>query len=392
MIQSIDSKGFASVRAVVSVWPPRPTIYLGECVTLICRAEAGANWTVNYRWFSDKPQKHLTTNSRHLVIGDSFIITVVSRADGGSYWCQAERNVSNPPVLSKPVHLTVSEWMPPSLSVTPNSRQHFQGNRISFQCPAVSENNSTERNSTAWTLQKLTNSDARPACQTQEGAVYDKVPGTCSFTSPNSGNSGLYWCQCGERRSNSVTISVSSLTDGSVIIMVPAHPVAVGDRVRLRCRFWFQKSNRTTFYKDGEEILTLNVTEMVIDNVTSADEGHYKCADPEDKSESTESWLAVRSQLTSGYGTPVQTEGTWIWVVLSSCILGVLSLILLFLLMVCHFRWHMCCTGSCSSSKERTSPVEAPTTQQDGTEVQWDLAWMEMANLLDKQHYPATLG
>ncbi|KAL1022540.1 hypothetical protein UPYG_G00029050 [Umbra pygmaea] len=164
--------------------------------------------------------------------------------------------------------------------------------------------------------------------------------------------------------------------DDSVIIMSPAHPVTEGEQVVLRCHYSFHKPNRTTFYKDGKEVSSLNVTEMVIDNVTSTDEGFYKCADPEDKSASPERWLAV--------------QGTWTWVVLSSCIVGILLLITLILILVCHYRWHLRCTGGWLSSKEGPTSIQAPQTKQDVTEIQWDLAWMEMANLLDKQEYTAS--
>lgn len=41
-------------------------------------------------------------------------------------------------------------------------------------------------------------------------------------------------------------------------------------------------------------------------------------------------------------------------------------------------------------SKENLPAVELPATKQDTTEVQWDLSWMEMSNLLDKHLYPGT--
>lgn len=51
----------------------------------------------------------------------------------------------------------------------------------------------------------------------------------------------------------------------------------------------------------------------------------------------------------------------------------------------------MFCTQSCwPVSKEDLPAVELPVTKQDVTEVQWDLSWMEMSNLLDKQLYPGT--
>lgn len=53
------------------------------------------------------------------------------------------------------------------------------------------------------------------------------------------------------------------------------------------------------FFKNGAEILTYNCTHsgqavmMTIENVTREDEGIYKCASPDRKLESPESWLSV---------------------------------------------------------------------------------------------------
>uniref|UniRef100_A0A4W5R0M2 Immunoglobulin domain-containing protein n=1 Tax=Hucho hucho TaxID=62062 RepID=A0A4W5R0M2_9TELE len=277
-----------------------------------------------------------------------------------------------------------AELTPPSLAVIPNSRQHFQRERFSLQCPAVSESNFTESNSTDWTLWQLTDFGVRSGCQTLDGTVRKEVPGACSLSSLYS---GLYWCESSKWRSSTVNITVSY---GSMIIVCPAHPVTEGDQVTLHCRYWFQKPNQTTFYKDGVEVVSLNVTEMTIDNVTSADEGFYKCAEPEEKLESPECWLSVRRNSTSEERKTLSSEGTWIWVLLFCCIVVILLLIPVVMLLVRHYRSRMWCTRSCFSSKEGPPPGEAPQTKQDVTEVQWDLAWMEMANLLDKQQYPAT--
>uniref|UniRef100_A0A8C7H3T2 Uncharacterized LOC109901572 n=1 Tax=Oncorhynchus kisutch TaxID=8019 RepID=A0A8C7H3T2_ONCKI len=323
--------------------------------------------------------------------------------------------------MSPPLILPISlaELTPPSLAVIPNSLQHFQGEHFSLQCPAVSESNSTESNSTDWTLWQLTDFGVRSGCQTLEGTVRKEVPGACSLSSLYS---GLYWCESSKWRSNTVKIIVSY---GSMIIVGPAHPVTEGDQVTLHCRYWFHKPNLTTFYKDGVEVV-LNVTEMTIDNVNGADEGFYKCAEPEEKLESPESWLSVRRNSTSEERKTLSSEGTvsthktlqspqppssnththvhtrliwfpvfphsgtWIWVLLFCCIVVILLLIPVVMLLVRHYRLHMWCTRSCFSSKEGPPPGEAPQTKQDVTEVQWDLGWMEMANLLDKQQYPAT--
>ncbi|KAM9480509.1 sialoadhesin-like isoform 1-T1 [Salvelinus alpinus] len=384
MIQTTDSKGSPNIRAVLSVWPPGSTIYIRESVALGCSVEAGANYSWTYHWFRHTSHKLVTPNARHMISGDSYSITGVAKADGGSYWCQAERNGSTTPLLSDPAHLTVSELTPPSLAVIPNSRQHFQGERFSLQCPAVSESNSTESNSTDWTLWQLTDFGVRSGCQTLKGTVRKEVPGACSLSSLYS---GLYWCESSKWRSNTVNITVSY---GSMIIVGPAHPVTEGDQVTLHCRYWFHKPNQTTFYKDGVEVVSLNVTEMTIDNVNGADEGFYKCAEPEEKLESPESWLSVRRNSTSEERKTLSSEGTWMWVLLFCCIVVILLLIPVVMLLVRHYRLRMWCTRSCFSSKEGPPPGEAPQTKQDVTEVQWDLGWMEMANLLDKQQYPAT--
>ncbi len=55
------------------------------------------------------------------------------------------------------------------------------------------------------------------------------------------------------------------------------------------------------------------------------------------------------------------------------------------------WRYQTFCTRSrWSVSKEDLPAVELPATKQDMTEVQWDMSWMEMSNLLDKQLYPDT--
>lgn len=46
---------------------------------------------------------------------------------------------------------------------------------------------------------------------------------------------------------------------------------------------------------------------------------------------------------------------------------------------------------SCWPSSQQDRPsVGLPATKQDATEVQWDLSWMEMSNLIDRHAYPNT--
>lgn len=94
----------------VSVWPPGSNIYPGECMLLRCSVASGSRSVWTYRWFRNKPHTALTPNPRHLASHDSYSITGVTREDGGSYWCQAERRGRNSTtvLLSDPARLTVS--------------------------------------------------------------------------------------------------------------------------------------------------------------------------------------------------------------------------------------------------------------------------------------------
>ncbi|XP_050925617.1 low affinity immunoglobulin gamma Fc region receptor II-a-like [Lates calcarifer] len=89
-------------------------------------------------------------------------------------------------------------------------------------------------------------------------------------------DSGEYWCETKEgERSNSVSITV---TDGSVILESPAHPVMQGYAVTLRCRNKAKTTNlRADFYKDGQLMNNSPAREMIINNVSKLDEGLYRC-------------------------------------------------------------------------------------------------------------------
>lgn len=89
-------------------------------------------------------------------------------------------------------------------------------------------------------------------------------------------------------------------TDGTIILKTPAIPVFEGNKVVLYCQYWTGNHSKTTFFKNGAEILTYNssssdrVIAMTIENVTQEDEGFYKCASHDRHLESPESWLSVR--------------------------------------------------------------------------------------------------
>ncbi|XP_044216868.1 Fc receptor-like protein 6 [Thunnus albacares] len=386
------------LKVSVSVWPLGSNIYLGECVLLQCAVESNSSFVWRYRWFMHKPHSAQTPNPRHLVSGDSYSITAVTREDASSYWCQAESRGSNTTtvLLSQPAKLNVSELPPPSLTLTPSTQQIFRGERFTVQCPV------SQTNSSGWMLKRFpeghrarTGDFNTDRCSPLGGAVSADKSDACVFTA-DSGTSGLYWCEGAEGRSNAVNITVSY---GSIILKSPAFPVSEGDKVVLYCQHWTGIHSKTTFFRNGAEIVTNSsvssdrVTKMTIENVTKADEGFYKCVSEGRKMESPESWLSVRrdrGNSTSIDGTAASTEGSWKWIIVS-CGIVLLFLTLLAVWLVCRYRYQMLCTRSCwPVSKEDLPAMELPATKQDVTEVQWDLSWMEMSNLLDMHLYPGT--
>lgn len=101
------------------------------------------------------------------------------------------------------------ELPPSALTLTPNTRQLFRGERFTVQCPE------SRTNSSGWMLKHFPSSrrDRKRVlhpdqCSPLGGAVSEDNPDACAFTAV-SANGGLYWCQGAEGRSNSVNITVS---------------------------------------------------------------------------------------------------------------------------------------------------------------------------------------
>ncbi|XP_068175874.1 putative high affinity immunoglobulin gamma Fc receptor IB isoform X3 [Antennarius striatus] len=286
------------------------------------------------------------------------------------------------------------ELPPPSLTLTPSTRQFFKGELFTLQCP-VSQSKSSD-----WMLRQFSlGRTARKRlpyvdqCSPLGGVVSAEKSGACVFTAV-SGSSGLYWCEGAKGRSNGVSITVSA---GTIIMKIPAFPVLEGEEVVLHCQYSTDNQRNTTFFKNGAEVFTHSssssdrMIKMTIENVTQDDEGFYKCASQDRKMESPESWLSVRAA--QGDFTPTNGTGAWSgsWKWTVSCILVLLFLIPLTVWLVCRYRYQMICTRSCWPVSRGDQPaLELPATKQDTTEVQWDLSWIEMSSLLDKQLCPGT--
>ncbi|KAI4883138.1 hypothetical protein NFI96_020582, partial [Prochilodus magdalenae] len=87
------------------------------------------------------------------------------------------------------------------------------------------------------------------------------------------------------------------ITDNSVILESPVHPVPEGDPLTLHCSYRHTNSSDLTaeVYKDGSLLQTQTTGEMTIRTVSKSDEGLYHCKHPE-RGESPQSWISVTGE------------------------------------------------------------------------------------------------
>ncbi|XP_053291235.1 uncharacterized protein LOC128451427 isoform X2 [Pleuronectes platessa] len=172
---------------------------------------------------------------------------------------------------------------------------------------------------------------------------------------------------------------------GDIILKTQASPVFTDDDVTLCYQHQSGKHKQTSFFKNGALIDSNSssgsdrVIKMTLKNVTREDEGFYRCASHDRQLQSPESWLSVRPD-----------RGSWKWII-ASCGVLLLIVIPLTVWLVCHYRYQKFCTWSCwPVSKQEVPAGVLPATKLNVTEVKWDLSWMEMSNLLEKDSYCGT--
>ncbi|CAI5661058.1 unnamed protein product [Oreochromis niloticus] len=163
-------------------------------------------------------------------------------------------------------------------SIIPSRLQLFEYESVSFTCEGFNISAGWKVRSTKKIPLKCSN---------------NTVTKTCGIKYALASDSGEYWCESGEERSNTVSITVSA---GAVILESPVHPVVEGDAVILHCRNKTDKqdSNFTAdFYKDSFLMGTSYDGKLEIQNVSESHEGLYKCR-IHGVGESPETWVAIR--------------------------------------------------------------------------------------------------
>ncbi|XP_038126819.1 Fc receptor-like B [Cyprinodon tularosa] len=172
------------------------------------------------------------------------------------------------------------------LTVSPSRSQFFEGDIVVLSCK-------DDHSSAVWTLTRNTTKESRTPCGTQWG---NKAGSYCNVTHIITLDTGVYWCESREgAASSSIQLTV---TGGSVILQGPVHPVMEGDDVTLSCLTKTTPSNLpAAFYKDGSLIRTEPKGHMTLHQVTSSDEGLYRCY-ISGHGESPSSWISVEDKPT----------------------------------------------------------------------------------------------
>ncbi|XP_038831816.1 basement membrane-specific heparan sulfate proteoglycan core protein-like [Salvelinus namaycush] len=312
-------------KAVLSISPQ--WLNPGDSVSLRCEVDkTSADW--RFSWYRTVPNRaglpSLSDKSYSLqplsdngTSEDSYTLIPAGPTPTGGYVCRAGRGDPVYDTLySEPQFLWSADLQPSvSLTVNPNITQHFRSKSLSLSCEL-------KGNSTGWRLKRYTETAWTSECPSTWRSITES---TCTITSLNTGDSGVFWCESGSGEySNAVNITVN---DGDVILESPVHPVTEGDSVNLTCTFRYQETNpkpKTDFYKDGELIKNETTGEMTIPTVSKSDEGFYKCKS--DEGESPESWVTVRVV------SPGPSTSVLVGVVVGLVVAGVLLVILLVLL------------------------------------------------------------
>ncbi|XP_067378919.1 Fc receptor-like B [Channa argus] len=177
-----------------------------------------------------------------------------------------------------------------SLNISPSRQQFFSGESVSLSC--VEDGQRVD----GWTVKRTRGGQTEElVCRT--GSSCDK-----NFIS----KPGVYWCEdrAGQR---SVEVNIT-VTDGPLILQIPALPVMTGSDVTLHCKKKTVNRAAAYFFINGSRLGNETKPNHTITNVQQSDEGLYSCATKEFGS-SPESWLRVRGQgadviLTTHTSTP----------------------------------------------------------------------------------------
>uniref|UniRef100_A0A8C6TJT3 Ig-like domain-containing protein n=1 Tax=Neogobius melanostomus TaxID=47308 RepID=A0A8C6TJT3_9GOBI len=174
-----------------------------------------------------------------------------------------------------------------NLSLSPDRCQFFPMGEFTVACPFGSG---------PWTVYRNTSFQPSPRpCAPPWGTPRQQ---SCLVDELRHTDSGLYWCQSKECRSEAVRITVSE----PVILQSPFFPVKEGQDVTLSCSYRAEEQPKPTsdfeaaFFRNDTFLGRFPGGKMVLSSVSKAHEGMYKCERPS-KGRSLESQLSRPSTI-----------------------------------------------------------------------------------------------
>ncbi|CAK6984546.1 hemicentin-2-like, partial [Scomber scombrus] len=239
---------------------PALPVLTGSDVTLRCRTNDGSTPAFNVL----KNGEAVTGSSK-----GELIISKVQQSDEGFYLC------SDGLIESPRSRLRVKAPPPPtsvSLRVSPDLQQFFS--RVSPLILSCDGDGQTADGGTV----KRTIRGGTGQCGGGGQQDFGRTVGSnCIISSPSPlSDSGVYWCERSGERSEEINITV---TDGPIILEIPALPVLTGSDVTLRCRTRDGSTPAFNVLKNGEAVTGSSKGELIISNVQQSDEGFYSCSD-----------------------------------------------------------------------------------------------------------------
>ncbi|CAI5682899.1 unnamed protein product [Oreochromis niloticus] len=342
----------ASFQLKIVYNKPRPVLTVspswlspGASVTLNCEVEhPSAGWS--FYWYKAVPDLSEKSSSYELLpdgsgtAQDSYIIHGQTHTAG--YVCRAGRG--DPEYHtdhSQPKFVWSADLnSAASLTVSPNSVQHFIFDSVSLNCSG---------NSSQWRVM-IFSQDGYLRKLRECGNWGTMTESTCNiyllryywYQDP------VYWCES-ESGQFSNGINITAHFTG-VILVSPVHPVNEGDSVALGCKLRTGNLNSTVaFYKNGKLIQNGDRQKLNIPAVSKSDGGFYKCE--YSGHESPQSWMSVKASRSSLSVSLIM-----------GLVSGVSLILLLFLLLCC---WHKKSKGTLC-----IRPAQSQETSQTAATVQ----------------------
>ncbi|XP_074555290.1 sialoadhesin-like [Halichoeres trimaculatus] len=247
-------------EAVILQSPVLP-VTEGDDVTLHCKTKNSSKLPAKFF----KGTASIDSDHPHLLIYN------ISRSEVGAYWCTVGGNRSPTSWL-----LMRDDVEPTELMVSPDSSQMYEYKDFELSC---GENSSSR----GWRVFRARIQNDQDQDQDQElSHCGDKnkkwgspTRSGCRFSTALKKDSATYWCESlTKQRSNSVNIVVHSKS--RVILQCPVLPVTKGDNVTLYCLSG-SSQQPADFYKAGDLVRSEPGGHMTIYDVSTSDEGQYKC-------------------------------------------------------------------------------------------------------------------